>query len=95
MSLQIKSELCKWIIIKEWIENGEFSNTERIIVIGTKWQAIMVNILFRGSGKKVYYATEPNEKYHYRKRTKWIIFDRYLKSKLPQNTFDVLFIPKL
>ena len=34
---KIKSEICKYIIIREWIENGEFRRTERIVVIGTRF----------------------------------------------------------
>lgn len=91
----IKSEICNYIIVREWIENGEFSNADIIIVIGTKAQAVMVNTLFRGSGKKVYYMERLHGKYRYKKRVKWIIFDRSLKRKLPQDDFDILFIPEL
>lgn len=92
---KIKSEICNYIIVREWIENGEFSNADTIIVIGTKAQAVMVNVLFRGSGKKVYYMERLHGKCRYRKWVKWIIFDRSLKRKLPQDDLGILFIPEL
>lgn len=91
----IKSEICNYIIVKEWMENREFANADTIIVIGTKFQAVMVNILFKGSNKKVYYLDGMHGEYRYKKRVKWIIFDRSLKRKLPQDDLNILFIPKL
>lgn len=92
---KVKAVICNYVIVREWIENGEFFNTDIIIVVGTKWQAVMANIAFRGSGEKVYYAIKSNEKYHYRERTKWIVFDRKFKNRLSKNNFDILFVPKL
>jgi len=81
------------IIVKEWIECGEFRNTDKIIVIGSKFYAMAVKFLFRGSGKKIYYCTETAGKYKYNHKTKWIIFDRALKENLPLNSYDVLLVP--
>ena len=92
---KIKAEICNYIILKEWIENGEFINTNVVIVIGTKIHARFVNFRFRGSGIKVYYNTELRGAYHYKKWVKWIIFDTNLKRKLPCDDFNLLFIPKL
>lgn len=83
------------IIINEWIENGEFSQADRIIVVGTKQQAIVVNLLFKGSGKKIYYCSKSDKKYTYNSRTKWIVFNRSLKKELSQNDYNILIVPKV
>lgn len=87
------SDLLPFIVVKEWMDCGEFKNTDTIIVIGNRFHAVVVSLLFRKSGKKIYYCSEMIEKYRYRKKTKWIIFDNSLKKKFPQNSYDVLVIP--
>ena len=91
----IKRIICEYIVVRDCIENGEFVNADTIVVIGSGMQAVLVNILFRGSDKKIYYATELTAEYHYRKQTKWIIFDRSIENRLPQNNFNILFMPKI
>lgn len=41
---KIKSEICNFIIIREWFENGEFNKAERIVVIGTRFQLSLIHI---------------------------------------------------
>ena len=48
----VKSLIFHYIIINEWIKNGEFDRTEKIITVGTRFQAMMVNILFRRNNKR-------------------------------------------
>lgn len=83
------------IIVREWIENGEFTKSDRIIVIGTRLQAVMISCLFKGSGKKIYFITGLNRKYECRRQVKWIVFDSSLKKSLPKNDCNILFIPRI
>lgn len=83
------------IVIKEWIENGEFDKADRIIIIGTKLQAMMTALLFKKEPKKVYYCSKPNRPYVYNKKIKWIIFDNRLKSEWPRNDYNILWMPKI
>lgn len=93
MKKKVKRTLYEYIIIKEWIDNGEFAKVDRIVVVGTKWQGIRVTFLFKNSNKKIYYVTELSEKYKYRNRVKWIIFDDNLKKMFPNDDCNVLFLP--
>ena len=81
------------IIVKEWIDCGEFKGTDKIIVIGSKFYARAVKVLLSGSGKKVYYCTKAVGKYKYNNKTKWVVFDKDLKGNLPLNSYDVLLVP--
>ena len=90
---KIKSEICKYIIIMEWIENGEFRRTERIVVIGTRFEGMVVNRLFKDK-KNIYYCTDLDKKYVQDYKTKWIVFDSKLKKYFPQNQFNILILPK-
>ncbi len=88
---RIKPIVCNYIIIREWIENGEFDNTNNIIVVGTRFQSVMVNVLFKRRDKRIFYCTNINYK-HYDK-TKWIIFDKTVKKAFPQNDYSILHMP--
>ena len=95
MLSKVRQLLYDCIIVREWIENGEFIKADRIIVIGTSLQAAMIRYLFKGSGKKIYYITGLNRKYEYRRQVKWIVFNNSLKKVLPKNDCNILFIPHL
>lgn len=95
LRLKAKQLLYDFIIIKEWIENGEFIKADKIIVFGTRPQAVMVNYLFKGSHKKLYYITELNGQYSYRKHIKWIVFDNHFKKILPKNDSNILLMPHI
>lgn len=92
---KIKITVCNYIVIKEWVENGEFNQADKIIVIGTKLQSVMVKSLFRGTQKKVYYCKKFEKKYTYKSRTKWIIFDSSAKRMLPQKDYNILIVPNI
>lgn len=91
----IKSAIGDYIVIKECIENGEFDQAERIIVVGTKLQAAMVRYLFRSTHKKVYYCKKFERKYTYTKRIKWIIFDSSIEKKFLQKNYNILLVPNI
>lgn len=93
--LKTKRLLYDFIIIKEWINNEEFIKTDKIIVLGARLQAVMVNFLFRGSHKKLYYITKLNGQYRYRKHVKWIVFDEHFNNALPKNDCNILYIPHI
>lgn len=98
MLTKVRKWLCDYIIIREWVENGEFDGADRIIVIGTKFQAVMIKMLFRGTGKRIFYCEKLKRKYVHGSnagKIKWIIFDRGLKRKLPRNDCSILFMPKI
>lgn len=98
---KLKPLICSYIIIREWIENGEFARAERIIVIGTRFQAAMVKMLFKGTGKRIFYIEKLGGKYAHDSntgragRTKWIVFGNRLKRKLPKNDCKILFMPRI
>lgn len=91
---KIKSEICNFIIIREWFENGEFNKAERIVVIGTRFQSAVVNVLLKQSKKNIYYCTNLDRVNTRNCKTKWIVFDRELSKVLPQNDFNILILPK-
>lgn len=87
----VKSLIFHYIIINEWIKNGEFDRTEKIITVGTRFQAMMVNILFRRNNKRIYYCTKFAGKYIHHDRVKWIVFDGRLKKV--RNDSNILLVP--
>lgn len=91
----IMSKIYPIFIVREWIECGEFNNTDKIIVIGSKFYALAINLLLWGSKKKIYYCVEFTGEYKYKNNTKWIILDNSLKRRFPQNSYNVLIIPDL
>lgn len=89
---KLKFVIDKYIVIREWIENGEFCNADQIVVVGSKVQAVMVKFLFRKTNKRIYYLNSNREYIHHHKR-KWIVFDQSLNKIFPQNDSNVLLIP--
>ncbi len=87
-----KLMICRYIIIREWIENGEFSKVDQIVVVGSRVHVFIVKFLFRKSGKKVYYS-KSYKKYKYSINRKWIIFDKGLKKLFLQNDSNILLVP--
>lgn len=90
---ELRSIICNYIIIKEWIENGEFIETNKIVVVGTRFQAVMVKFLFRKCSKRIFYCTKLEKEYLYNNKTKWIIFNIALRKVLPENDHNILFMP--
>lgn len=89
---KLKRMICKYIVIREWIENGEFSDTDQIVVVGSGTWVVMVKFLFRKSGKRIY-CSKLNKKYIYHKKRKWIVFEKALKKAFPQNDSSILLVP--
>lgn len=95
---KLKHLIYSHTIIREWIENGEFDRAGRIIVIGTRFQAVMVKRLFKGTNKRIFYSERFEGKYtHDSKagRTKWIVFDRGLRRNLPPDGCNILVMPEI
>lgn len=92
---KIKITVCNYSIIKEWLENGEFTQADKIMIIGTKQQAVMVKYLFRGTTKKIYHCAKFERRCAYKGRAKWIIFDSGIKMAIPQKNYNILLVPNV
>lgn len=92
---KIKTAVCTYILMKEWVENGEFHEADKVVVIGTKVQAAVVKSFFRKTSKKIYYCEKFDSKYADKNRTKWIIFDDNIKKNFVHNDYHVLIVPDI
>lgn len=91
--IKAKSVIYDYIIIKEWMENGEFKDAENIVVSGTRIQVAVVKLLFKKSGKKIYCCRNLKKQYAHRRHWKWIVFDRDMKKDWALNDSSVLLMP--
>lgn len=90
---KVRQLLYALIILKEWIDNGEFTKADKILVIGTRLQAFMVNYLFYKKNKKVYYIVGLDMQCKCGEYVKWIVFDNKFKKVLSRDDYNILFIP--
>lgn len=91
----LRKALCAHIIMREWVENGEFNKADTIMVIGTKLQAMMVRLLFFGKGKRICFCTGPQRRYVHDDRVKWIVLDSRSGRMLPGEDFNILRLPEV
>ena len=92
---KVKTAVCTYIVMKEWIENGEFHQVNKIVVVGTKRQAVMVKYLFRKSEKNIYYCEKPDQICECKNITKWIVFENKAKRNLLRKDYHVLIVPDI
>lgn len=80
MKRRIYRYVISFIIVREWIECGEFEDADRIIVVGKKAYAMITNYLLRNKKIDCNYCDLERfiKTYKSRKNTKWIIFDENL-----------------
>lgn len=94
---EIKKSICTFIIVREWLECEEFLNVKKIIVVGDKLQALIINLLFFKKTQEIYYCDKNDfeKKYSYKKNVKWIVFYVDKNILLKDMGMDVLIFPNL
>lgn len=90
---KVKETIYNLLIIDEWIKNGEFDKSETVTVVGTKAQAVIVNLLFKGKRQKINYCAKLPREYKYNTLQKWIVFDNKYRKILPKNDSSILWMP--
>lgn len=92
MRKYIKMLIISFVIVREWIECGEFKDIGRVIVVGKKMYAVIINFLIRNRKLKCCYCSLEDFKKFYKPRmcVKWIVFEDDLlgKKKMLERTFD-------
>ncbi len=86
-----------YIVVKEWAEYDEFSNVEKVVIVGTKMQAMMVKLSLIQTPIHTYYCDKDDfdKKYRNRKRIKWIIVDSQTGRRTEGNKKNILVFPVL
>mgnify|MGYP006964298905 CR=1 FL=1 len=100
MRKRIKMLIITLVIVREWIECGEFKDIGRIIVVGGKMYAVIINFLIRNLKLECCYCSLEDFKKFYKPRmyVKWIVFEDDLldKKKMLERTFgkkDIIVFP--
>lgn len=89
----IKRAMMCMCIISEWVDNGEFETTDRVVVAGGTLDAVIVSLLMRRNGKRVYQCREFQNVYRYESKTKWIVFGERVLNCDAGKGYDILFMP--
>ncbi len=94
---QLLSIIYIYAVVKEWNAGGEFKDTEKIIVVGSQIQALLVRVFLIKISVLVSYCNLNffDHMYKCRKNVKWIVFDNRKAKYLKSTGTDILIFPIL
>lgn len=93
MKTKVQKYIIFFILVREWIECGEFRDTNRIILVGDPFFGLILKVFLHKSKIHIFLCDKKTyiDHYTFKKHTKWILTSSISKKKEIEE--DVLIVP--